>query len=340
MRDGRLLVVGGGSIGERHIRSFLQAAPELAVELCEPRRARAVELIEKYPLVSVHPDFERIDLSRFEVAAVATPADRHVAQARRLVAAGCHVLVEKPLCVVERELRSVGALMAAAGRTRRVVGVAYTYRNYPQLREMARRVRAGAIGRPRLARASLVFDYARYRPDYRRNYFARAATGGGVVLDTASHALAFLIEVLGPAAEVQAATGRLGLAGVSVEDTAILTLRFRSGALAEVWASASQPRRKTEVEIVGPKGHIRWENAFEDAQTELAFTRGDGHPWERRRSAFDPDEPFVEQARNFLAAVAGREPVRTSLAEALHVQRICWAALRSARTGRRQAIRG
>ncbi len=343
MKPLRLLVVGGGGIGERHVRCLLKSRPAgaLEVELCEPRRDRAVDLLEKHALVTVHPAFERVDLSRFDAAVVATPANLHLAQAGALVAAGCHVLVEKPLCVRESERRAARALLAAARRRRRVVAVGYTYRSYPLLMRLFARL--GGLGRPRMARARLAYDYPRYRPDWRGNYFAREASGGGALLDIASHALAFLAMALGPVESVQALAGRQGLEGVAVEDTALLLLRFRSGVLAEVWTSACQPRREAEIEIIGERGHLRWVNSF-DGTSALTFTRGDGDPGRHTaRKVLDGDEPFAIQAAAFLAAVenrgAGLGPL-ASLADGLHVQEACWAARRSARTGRREKVPG
>ncbi len=332
----RLLIVGGGSIGERHLRCFLKARRSLKVEICEPRAARRKKLAEAYPVKATHADFGKVDLSAFDAAVVATPANLHVSQARRLVKAGCHVLIEKPLCVAERGVRS---LISLAKKKRRVVGVAYTYRSYPALMEMSRRVRAGKLGRPILARARVAYDYPRYRPDYRRNYFADPDKGGGAVMDIASHVVACFTEMLGPVAEVSAATGRLGLRGVAVEDTALLVLRFATGALGEIWTSACQPRRETELEIVGARGHLRYRTLFDEKQTELASTRGDGSKWRANKQKLDFDLPFVLQARNFLAALGAKERVRTTLEDALHVNRVCRAALGSAKSGRRVRVR-
>jgi predicted dehydrogenase len=332
----RLLIVGGGSIGERHLRCFRKVRKSLSAEICEPRARRRRELERRYDLAGVHPDFSRLDPSGFDAAVVATPANLHVAQARRLVEAGCHVLIEKPLCVTER---GVAGLRAAARRRRRTVGVAYTYRSYPALVEMARRIRAGQLGRPTLARARLAYHYPRYRPDYRTNYFANPETGGGAVMDIASHAVAYLTGVLGAVAEVSCLAGRLGLRGVAVEDTALLVLRFASGALGEVWTSACQPRRETEIEVIGARGQLGYRTLFDRGGSELAFVRGDRSSRRASRVRLDPDGPFTAQARNFLAAIAGRGALRTSLEEALHVNRVCRAALRSARTGRRVAVR-
>jgi predicted dehydrogenase len=340
----RLLIVGGGSIGERHARCFREARRSLRIEICEPRAARRREIARQRHVSAVHADLAGLDLSAFDAAVVAAPAHLHVRIAGRLVAAGCHVLIEKPLCVSERGVRG---LISRARRERRTVGVGYTYRSYPALLKMAREIRAGRIGRPLAARATMAYNYPLFRPDYSRNYFAKAETGGGAVMDVASHALAFLSWVLGPVAEVSCAAERMRLARVRVEDTAALLLRFRSGALAEVWASAWQPRRRTEIEVMGPKGQLRYRTLFGKRRCLLDFNPGDarprkrghyydsGRPWrplDDRR--FDADEPFVRQARNFLAAIAGREPVRTDLEEALHVNRVCRAALRSSRSGR------
>lgn len=335
-----LLVVGGGSIGERHIRCFSKVRPwpRMEIELCEPRRRRAVELLEKHPIVTVYRDFGKIDLKRFDAAVVASPASCHVAQARKLVAAGCHVLIEKPLCVAEGEKRSAKLLLAESRRRKKTVGVGYTYRSYPLLAKLAAEL--PRVGAPRLARVRLAYDYPRYRPDYRRNYFARQSTGGGALLDIASHALAFLVAALGPVEAVQAMTGRVGLEGVSVEDSALVLLRFRSGVLGELWTSACQPRREAEIEIIGPRGHMIWANCF-DGTNELRFTTGDGDESPSRESLpLDGDEPFTIQAAAFLDACEGRPSGMVTLADALHVQEICWAARRSASRGRREIVRG
>jgi len=342
----RLLIVGGGSIGERHLRCFAKARRSLKIELCEPRAARRRELAAMYDLAGAHADYSDLDLSAFDVAVLCTPANLHVPQARQFAEAGCHLLIEKPLCITEQ---GVTALMRTVRRNKVVAGVGYTYRNYPDLLKMAGLIRKGKLGPPLAARMTMAYNYPLYRPDYRRNYFANAETGGGTINDVASHGIAFLTGILGRPSEVTCATGRLKIRGVSVEDTAAITLRFASGALCELWASAWQPRRKTECEVIGPEGHLRYRTIFDENRTELAFNPGDrrgrgfyggGRSWKVISGReFDADEPFVSQAKNLLAAIAGRERVRCSLEDALHVHAVCRAALVSAKRGRRVAVK-
>jgi predicted dehydrogenase len=342
----RLLIVGGGGIGEHHLRCFLKARRALKITLCEPRAARRKELAARYPLTAVVADFSGLDPAEFDAAVLATPANLHVSQARELAAAGCHLLIEKPLCVTEA---GVSALQSQVKRGKLVVGVGYTYRSYPDLVKMAGLVKRGKLGPPLAARVTMAYNYPLYRPDYRKNYFANPETGGGAILDVASHGIACLTGVLGEVREVSCSAGRLGLRGVSVEDTATLALRFATGTLCDIWVSAWQPRRRTEIEIMGPKGQLRYSTIFDENRTELAFNPGDhsrggfyggGRAWKVLAGReFNADEPFVLQAKNFLAAVAGREAVRCSLDDALHVHAVCRAAVVSAKRGRRVAVK-
>ncbi len=333
----RLLIVGGGRIGERHLRCFLKARKSLNVTLAEPRAARRRELAAKYPLEGVTGDLNELDLGEFGAAVLATPADLHIAHARLLARAGCHLLIEKPLCVTEA---GVPALVSLVKRRNLVVLAGYTYRCYPQIEEIARLVRCGRVGPVLAARATMAYDYRSVARGFARSYFASHDTGGGAINDMASHLIAVMTWMLGEVLEVTATAGRHCLRGVSVEDTANLSLRFATGALCDIFVSAWQPKRWTGLEVIGPDGHLAWRNDFVKRGMTLKHAPGGERPWETiSRKSFDADEPFVRQAKNFLAAIAGREPVRCSLADALHVHGVCRAALVSAKRGRRAAVK-
>ena len=293
-----LLVVGGGRVGERHIRCFKEADKSLSITLCEPRAIRN-KLYHRYDLDSVCSDLSALDLCAFDAAVVATPAHLHIPIALKLARCGVSVLIEKPLCVSEQGLSELTRLSRKV-----VIGVGYTYRSYTELIAMATQLAAGKIGKPLMARVRLAYNYATVRRDYMDSYFASHETGGGAVMDIASHAIAYLTYVFGEVSSVHGCLGLQGLHRVSVEDTALLVLRFKSGPIATVWASACQNKRETEFEIIGDKGH-------------LFYRRG-----------CDNDAPFISQARNFLAAVRGTQPIRTSLTEAVHINRVCAKARR------------
>ena len=116
-----VLVIGGGSIGERHARCFL-ATGRARVAVCESRAARLAELSAAYPLAAAFPEWETAPIEEYSVVVVATPAPLHEAMAARALAAGCHVLVEKPLTLDVPAAERLAAAAPAAGPARGPAG--------------------------------------------------------------------------------------------------------------------------------------------------------------------------------------------------------------------------
>ena len=139
-----VLVIGAGSIGERHIRCFA-ATGRARVSFVEVRDELRNQIAERYAGTTALPSLEAALERRFAAAVIATPAPMHVPQATQLVERGIHVLIEKPLSV---SLAGVEALIDAAKARRVVASVAYVYRAHPVLAEMRDAIRSGRFGRP------------------------------------------------------------------------------------------------------------------------------------------------------------------------------------------------
>src|SRR5437764_1313411 len=91
----RVLIVGVGSIGERHLRC-LQATGRAEVAFIEPNETLRQNISDRYGVLS-HADLDAALRIPPDVAVIATPAPLHVPLATRLAEAGVHVLIEKPL---------------------------------------------------------------------------------------------------------------------------------------------------------------------------------------------------------------------------------------------------
>src|SRR4051812_33719604 len=92
----RVLIVGTGSIGERHLRCFL-ATERADVAFVEPNAALAHTIGERYPRAGQYSDLDSAVAGGVNAVVVATPAPSHIPIATRLVEAGIHTLIEKPL---------------------------------------------------------------------------------------------------------------------------------------------------------------------------------------------------------------------------------------------------
>ena len=103
----RVLVIGVGSIGERHLRCFL-ASGRAQVSFVEPNESLRAEISARYPAAKV---INRIEDAEIDAAVIATPAPLHVPLATTIVKRRIHVLIEKPLAVSQD---GVAELIAAA----------------------------------------------------------------------------------------------------------------------------------------------------------------------------------------------------------------------------------
>lgn len=288
----RILVVGCGSIGQRHAENAAQLA-EVAVHDVSVEAARACAAATS----------SRVFLRLEEALAwgpaavvVATPHRSHLALALQAITTGAHALIEKPLSDtldgVDDFLRKVDA----AGRRAYVV---CNMRFHPGPSTLRRSV--GLVGKPLFARAHVGNYLPAMRPerDYRTLYAARRAEGGGVVLD-AIHEIDYLTWTLGEVESVCCQTAMLGSLDVDVEDYALVSLTHRNGARSSAELDYLRRRKSRGCEIVGSDGVLVWSS--EGKNPEHCSVR-------LYRNGTDEGEALVD-----LAAVDTAQPYRDLMA--------------------------
>ncbi|MBO0869588.1 MAG: Gfo/Idh/MocA family oxidoreductase, partial [Micromonosporaceae bacterium] len=190
-----------------------------------------------------------------QMVAVCTPTGLHGEVAEQAIAAGLHVVIEKPLEVSMPRARSVAGLAADAARRGQVCSVISQHRFDPACAAVAGAVAAGRFGRL----TSGVADLAWWRP---QSYYDSAAwrgtwelDGGGAVMNQGIHIVDLLLWLFGTPVEVYAHTARLAHQRVPIEDVAVATVRFDSGALAVLHAStAAYPGGAMRLGVHGDRG--------------------------------------------------------------------------------------
>jgi predicted dehydrogenase len=156
----RLLIVGVGSIGERHVRCFLRT-DRANVSICEVNDALRDSIAGQYELDGDAANLDQALEKPYDAAVVAVPANLHVAIAVRLLQAGLDVLIEKPLAT---DMSGVDALLSVARAEGRVAAVAYVYRAQPALYEMREAIASGSLGTPVELVAVCGQHFPKYRP--------------------------------------------------------------------------------------------------------------------------------------------------------------------------------
>ena len=331
------LIVGVGSIGERHLRCF-QATGRASAALVETNPDRRAAICQQYGVrgyesVEAALAADSVESSPFDVAVVATPAHLHIEQAMRLVSGDIHVLIEKPLST---QLDGIDRLAAAAAKQNVVVGVAYVYRCFPTLVSMREAITGGRFGRPVELVAVSGQHFPTYRPAYRQTYYAARATGGGAMQDALTHVLNLGEWLLGPIERLVADAAHQVLPGVEVEDTVHLLARH-GGVPASYSLNQHQAPNENTVTVICERGAVRWESH----QNRWRWTTTPDEPWHD-----EPHEPqardaaFIAQANAFMDAVENRAAPRCSLAEGLQTLRVNLAALTSLESRRWERVGG
>ena len=296
-----------------------------------------------------------------DVVDICVPGHLHAEIALAALAAGKHVLVEKPLANTLAEAEAM-ADAAAVASTRGVVSmVGFNYRRMPAL-ALARRIIAdGRLGEIRQVRASYLQDWLADATAPMTWRLRRETAGSGALGDLASHAVDQLQFLLGErVTEVSARThtfvterpGASGPEAVTVDDAVWATLAFGSGARGSLEVSRVATGRKNAltIELFGSTGALRFdleelnELWFLDA-TESIETQGfrrilvtePEHPyiaaWWPQGHVLGWEHSFVHEVRDFLCAIESGTPATPSFADGLAVQRVLTAIELSAAAG-------
>ncbi len=321
----RLLIVGLGSVGRRHLMNARRLRPDAEIVVLRRTDGPTPDDLAGTPVVR---SLEDAVAARPEAAIVASPATCHVADATVLAKAGVHLLIEKPLA---DSLEGIDGLLAECRRVHAAVG--YNLRFYPPLIRLRDAVHSGAIGRVLSVRA----EVGQYLPDwrlgtdYRQGVSARRALGGGAINEL-SHELDYLRWVCGDVVEVHSVVERLSDLAIDVEDTCEAIVRFASGAVGSVHLDMLQRPMARGLRIIGSLGTIVWDglnHAVTVWTADTAEWRVLGPP-----SSLDRNATFVAELNHFFECIDGKEAVRCSVEDGRRVLELALAIKRSARERR------
>ncbi|WP_425616071.1 Gfo/Idh/MocA family protein [Anatilimnocola sp. NA78] len=320
-----VLVIGVGSIGERHVRCF-QATSRCEVSLVEINPTLRQTVAERYGVRGYESLTEAL-AAKPTAAVVAVPAHLHLPLAMQLAEAGVHLLIEKPLSTTTKGVRELSELVT---RKQLVCGVAYVYRSHPVLTAMREAIHSGRFGQPVELVAVCGQHFPTYRPAYREIYYKDRATGGGAIQDALTHILNAGEWLVGRMTRLVADAEHQLLPGVTVEDTVHVLARHSTVQNSRVQASYAlnqhQAPNETTITVVCEKGTVR----FEAHENRWRWQTTPGDTW--HDETFPPlerDTLFSEQAGLFLDAVEGKRSVTCSLSDGAATLRVNLATLAS-----------
>ena len=314
----RLLVVGLGGIGQRHVRNLRtllgdsaeiyayrvrRTSPTLTDRLTVDEES---DVEEKYQIRVVSDLDDALSL-RPDAVLICNPSSLHMPVALAAARAGCDLFIEKPLSHNEEH---VGELIDLVEERGLVTLVGYQLRFHPCVHRLQSLLREHAIGNVLAVR----IEVGEYLPgwhtyeDYRQMYASRAELGGGVILSQI-HELDYVYSLFGLPQRLFAIGGHLSDLEIDVEDTASILMEcIVEGRTVPVHVHQDYVQRPPSrtCEVIGSAGKI----LVDFHALSLTQFGADGQIAVRDSfEGFDRNELFLDEMRHFLACLEARADI-------------------------------
>ncbi|VTU38281.1 1,5-anhydro-D-fructose reductase [Variovorax sp. PBL-H6] len=292
--------IGASTVAREHMLAAVRAQPGhavVAIASGDAARARAFaeenaipRACDGVPALLADPAVQAVYIS--------STNEQHRDHALAAIAAGKHVLCEKPLATAVEDARR---MVEAARRAGVLFATNHHLRNAATHRKVRELVEAGAIGRPLFAR---IFHAIYLRPQVQGWRIDSAAAGGGVILDIGVHAADTLRFALGAEPVEVVGMSQAGfLSKNGVEDGVMAVLRMDNGVLAQIHAAYTVRHAETGFEVHGEQGSI----VARDVMTvrpagEVVLRDAEG----ARVMPVEHEGLYVTGVRRFCEAMVGR----------------------------------
>ena len=286
----RWALLGAATIARQRMVGAIRAAGGTVVAIQSADRDRAEAFAAEFTLPLAATEIESA-LARADAVYVSSTNDRHCAQTLTALAAGCHVLCEKPIAA---NLDDARAMIEAARAAGRVLAVNHHLRHNAVHRAIRAHIFAGSIGAVR----AVTISNAGWLPDELRRW-RLAGEGSGIALDKTVHDLDLLRFLLGtdPAAVMAMTSGPAGLP----EQAVMGVVEFGSGVIAQFHDDFNARNGQTRLELIGESGRLIAEDCLSGRPAgSLAILDAQGH----RPVPIAHGDPYAEVIRDFHRAVA------------------------------------
>jgi len=311
-------LVGYGYWGPNLLRNYMELPDACVKWVCDRDTNKLAKAKTRYPAITVTEDYNDV-LRDPEVDAVliATPISTHYRLALAAIDAGKHVFVEKPMTASVLEAQALIAAAASRGVT---LMVGHTFEYSSPVVTIKELIQSGELGQIYYVASSRI-NLGLHQKDV------------SVIWDLAPHDFSILFDWMGEEPRYVSAIGR-GCVKCEIPDVAFVTLRFPSGAVAEVQLSWLSPVKLRRTLIVGSKKMLVYDdtesvekvrlfdhgvNVMEPntfGEFQLSYRTGD-----IVSPHLDAWEPLYEEAKHFVDSIRTGTPPKTDGASGLRVVR-------------------
>jgi predicted dehydrogenase len=253
----KVLIIGLGSIGRRHLRNTRTLLPNSEIAVLRQHNTEKQEV----PEFSDKLFFRLQDALDFhpDVTIIASPASSHIENAVHMLKNGSHLFIEKPLAIDGEQNKQIEELIKRKETLNQFVMIGYVLRFQPILSYIKSILDEGIVGQVYSARIEVGQYLPSWRPesDYRHGVSAQKNLGGGVLLEL-SHEIDYAKWLFGTPTSIFCSHNKLSPLEIDVEDSACLIFEYTGEKKRRVVINLDflQQTPSMNIEVVGHKGKL------------------------------------------------------------------------------------
>lgn len=324
----KILIVGYGSIGKRHLRLARTLFPNATIAVL---RHQETDDVPEHANKCFHKIEEAIAFAP-HIAIIANPATQHINIAQTFAELGAHLLIEKPLST---STVGIQKLIETCKEKESTLMTGYNLRFLKSLEKFRNYILEDKIGTPFSVRCEIGQHLSTWRPDtdYRNSVSAKKNLGGGALLEL-SHEIDYLRWIFGEVEWVQASLSHQSNLEIDVEDTVHIIMGFVSSYQKKLIASLNIDFIRHDTTrtctAIGEKGTIKWDGI----SGKISFFAADANQWQDLYSQTPQrDESYINEWHSFIKCIKDNTPTVVSGLDGLRVIELVEAIRESSAKG-------
>lgn len=268
----KVAIVGYGKRGKTHLRNYLKINGVEVVAICDVNKN-----ITLNHGVKCYQNFKKmIDSERIDAISICVPTNEHYPITLYCLKKRIHVLCEKPITLSLKEAKE---LSRVAQKNNSILQVGYHLKFDNLINKLKSVIDSNELGKIFMIRARQAHNWGGLKPF--GWLLDRSKSGGGTIIDNASHYLNLFEYLLGNIKEIHAFSNNLSFKR-GVEDNAIITMKFKTGVLGEIetsWQDSSG--RNNQLLIYGDKATAEYKETNIERMLEIKKYIQDKDEWNR-----------------------------------------------------------
>jgi predicted dehydrogenase len=296
----KILIIGGGSIGQRHFKNLIELGVR-EIGVLDINQEKLKELEKRYR-VKIYRDLTLALKENWDAVFICTPPSSHIEIALKVADKKTPIFIEKPL---SNNLKGTQLLIKKIKKYKIPVMLGYNLRFHPQLQEIKAILKENILGKIWGVRA----EFGQYLPDwhpwedYRRGYSAQKKFGGGVILDCI-HEIDYLCWLFGRVVRLFAFARKISNLKIDTEDYAEITLLFKNNIVGQIHMDYLQRVYSRYFKIIGERGTLYWDLK----KGELKYFLIKDNKWHvSLLKNFDFNQTYLEEVKYFLNCIKNKK---------------------------------